>query len=178
MEIELERTYLLKAIPRDLHKCKSIEILDIYIPGSHPHPVLRARRRGGAFEITKKQPVVLEDSSRQSEQTIPLSEEEFLDFAKLPGKRVRKARYYFPFDGVHYAEIDVFQDQLLGLVMADFEFKTLEEKESFVMPEFCLAEVTEEKFAAGGVLSGKAYRDVETVLEKYGYKKLFLNNEK
>ncbi len=41
MEIELERTFLLKYKPKDLEKYKSVEILDIYFPYSSEHPVLR-----------------------------------------------------------------------------------------------------------------------------------------
>lgn len=39
------------------------------------------------------------------------------------------------------------------------------------MPDFCLADVTQEKFTAGGILAGKKYSDIEAELEKYGYKK-------
>ena len=49
MEIELERTFLLKNIPAGLEKCKSIEIIDIYIPKSARHPVLRIRKKRRCF---------------------------------------------------------------------------------------------------------------------------------
>ena len=77
MEIELERTFLLKDIPAGLRKCKSIEIIDIYIPKSVRHPVLRIRKKGDVFEITKKYPLVGKDSSEQGEHSISLTKEEF-----------------------------------------------------------------------------------------------------
>ena len=69
-------------------------------------------------------------------------------------------------------EIDIFQDKLAGLVIADFEFQTDEEMASFKMPSFCLAEVTGEEFPAGGMLAGKSYKDIEKDLSRFGYRKL------
>jgi len=173
MEIELERTFLLKKIPEGLKDCKSIEIFDIYIPQLVEHPILRIRKRGDVFEITKKSPVDLNDCSEQSEETILLTKEEFSGFLKVDGKRLRKIRYYYPIDN-KTAEIDVFLDDLEGLVTADFEFDSVEEKKSFVMPDFCLVDVTQEKGTAGGILAGKKYSDIQSVLDKYGYKKLVI----
>ena len=171
MEIELERTFLLKKFPADLKNLKSMEVSDIYIPLAARHPHLRIRKKGEKFEITKKHPAEGNDSSRFSEETIPLTKEEWLELATVQGKRVRKIRHYYQFDS-NMAEIDVFQDDLQGLVLVDFEFKTAEEKDNFSMPDFCLAEVTQEELTAGGFLAGKKYEEIEEKLRKYGYKKL------
>lgn len=40
------------------------------------------------------------------------------------------------------------------------------------MPDFCLVDVTQEEFAAGGMLSGKKYQDIQNKLDQFGYKKL------
>lgn len=171
MEIELERTYLLKSVPPNLDKCGFREIVDTYLPQSVEHPKLRIRRFGDVFEITKKAPLVLKDSSRQGEETISLSQEEYRGLCGVGGKEARKVRYYFPYKNTT-AEIDVFQDDLKGLVLVDFEFETMDEKDRFIMPDFCLAEVTQEKGLAGGMLAGKKYSDLEAALKKYGYKKI------
>lgn len=170
MEIELERTFLLKKFPVDLGTLRSVEVFDIYIPKSASHSHLRIRKKGDKFEITKKHPVEGKDSSHLSEETIPLTEKEFTEFTQLEGRRVRKIRYYYQF-GANTAEIDVFQDGLEGLILVDFEFKTSEEESDFMMPDFCLAEVTQEKFTAGGVLAGKKYEDLEEELGRYNYRK-------
>ncbi len=106
MEIELEKTFLLKNFPVDLRTLKSMEVFDIYFPEAEEHPILRIRKKGDKYEITKKHPMEGTDSSRQSEETIPLTQEEFLEFIKLPGKRVRKIRHYYAM-GDDMAEIDV-----------------------------------------------------------------------
>ena len=175
MEIELERTFLLKSIPAGLEKCKSIEILDIYIPKTAEHPILRIRKKGDFFEITKKCPIKGNDSSEQGEYTISLSKEEFDELSQLKGKGFRKIRYFYPFDG-KTAEIDVYLDDLKGLVLVDFEFEGREEKNKFEMPNFCLTDVTQEKFTAGGMLAGKKYSDLQSTLEKWGYKKIITKN--
>jgi adenylate cyclase len=171
--IELELTYLAKCIPDSLASCKQKEIFDIYIPKSREHPTLRIRKNGEKFEMTKKEPVMQGDSSKQEEHTIPLTEEEFNELAVLKGKRVRKIRYLYPINE-KIAEVDVFQDKLSGLVLVDVEFNSEEEKAAFKMPDFCLADVTQEKFTAGGMLCGKSYKDIKEELKKYKYKKLKL----
>ena len=68
--------------------------------------------------------------------------------------------------------MDVFQDQLKGLVLIDFEFKTISEKSSFKTPSIALADVTQENFTAGGVLAGKSYQDIEPELARFNYQKI------
>jgi len=58
------------------------------------------------------------------------------------------------------------------LVVVDFEFNTLDERDSFTMPDFCLADVTQDLFIAGGMLCGKKYADIEEELKKYNYEKI------
>ena len=171
--IELEKTYLLKEIPNGLKECKSKEVIDIYIPKTSEHPTLRVRKSGDKLEMTKKEPVKQGDSSTQKEQTIILTEKEFNSLMNLDGKKAHKIRYYYNHNG-RQAEIDVFQGPLKGLILADFEFNSKEEKDSFEMPDFCLKEVTQELFIAGGMICGKSYEDIEENLKRFNYLKLFM----
>tara|TARA_Y100000310_G_C20687703_1_gene820161 strand:+ start:1052 stop:1567 length:516 start_codon:yes stop_codon:yes gene_type:complete len=169
---EYELTYLAKKIPEGLKNCKSKEIIDNYIPKSREHSTLRIRKNGDKFEMTKKEPIE-DDASEQLEQTIILREDEFDELMKLDGKKLRKIRYYYKYKG-RIAEIEIFQDDLNGLVLIEFEFDTKEEKNNFQMPDFCLADVTKEVFVAGGMICGKKYEDIKEDLDKYNYKKLML----
>lgn len=172
--IELEKTYLVKKLPESLKSCKFKEIVDVYIPKFSDHPKLRLRKNGNKFELTKKEPVNDGDASYQEEQTIILTETEFNALnQQLEGKRIHKIRYFYDYKG-RTAEFDVFQDDLAGLVIVDFEFATLEEKDNFQMPDFCLVEITQEVFIAGGMICGKTYKDIESNLERFEYSKLFL----
>ena len=42
------------------------------------------------------------------------------------------------------------------------------------MPDFCLKEVTQELFIAGGMICGKSYEDIEENLKRFNYLKLFM----
>lgn len=173
MTEEFELTFLIKELPENfsLEETPFKEILDIYLPTVSDHAILRIRKQGEVFEITKKTPVSGTDSSHQNENTIPLSKEEFEELSALPGKRVRKIRYYYTENDTTY-EIDIFQDSLQGLILVDVEFTSHVEKENFVAPNWTLADITQEKFIAGGVLAGKSYEDIKTSLAQYSYEKL------
>src|SRR6185436_9221926 len=103
---ELELTYLAKELPKEALVSASVEMLDIYIPASASHPVLRIRKNGDKFEITKKEPLQEGDASRLLETTIPLTAGEYAELAQLSGKRVEKTRFYYREEGTTY-QIDV-----------------------------------------------------------------------
>jgi CYTH domain-containing protein len=165
--LELEKTFLVKKIP-ELAGCSCKEIFDIYIPVSGHQSRLRIRKNGNTYEITKKYPVKSGDASKQIEETVSLTEEEFGVLLKIDGKKIRKMRYMYEFDG-RMCELDVFLDELKGLVLVDFEFENLQEMKKFKMPAFCLADVTQENFVSGGRLCGKKYADIEGELKRFGY---------
>lgn len=171
--IERERTFLAKNLPQDILKHRSKEIVDVYFYNNDIASRFRLRKNGTSYEMTKKFITDPSDVSTQIEQTITLSETEFYLFNKIPGKRLRKIRYYYPHDDVT-AEFDVFQDELQGLVLVEFEFRTIEEFESFKQPDFCLVEVTQEDFIAGVNLAGSSYHDIENTLNSFNYRTLGL----
>ncbi|MFC1598602.1 hypothetical protein ACFL2U_01130 [Patescibacteria group bacterium] len=172
--IEYENTYLMKFVPKDLILAEYIEIIDIYIPRKTTHPRLRIRKRENRYEICKKFPVKPGDGSEQHEFTIPLDGNEFDELnTNLKGKRARKYRYLYKHEN-RIAEIDVFQDDLNGLISVDFEFDNENDKNQFIMPNFCLVDVTQETAIAGGMLVGKSYSDIAPILDKYNYKPLFI----
>ena len=171
--IELEKTYLAKSIPAGLAESKYVDIADSFFPESARHPHLRLRRRGDMYEITKKQPVDNTDISKQVENTIPLSLGEYENLYLAGGKKFAKRRYQYPYQG-RFAEVDVYQEDLSGLVIVDFEFDNEAAKNSFVMPDFCLVEVTQNESLAGGVLCGKKYSELEPELTGLGYSRINL----
>ena len=171
--LELERTFLASRIPDGLSQCHFKEMRDHYFPVHSRHAKLRARMRGDAYELTKKTPVNEGDASSQIEETIRLTREEFDAICLAPSKVVSKRRYYLPF-GDLTAEVDVFKGGLEGLVLVDFEFQDEDSMRRFSPPGFCLADVTQEEFIAGGALCGKDYADIAGMLEKFGYRAISL----
>lgn len=166
-EVEIEKTYLARAFPEGLMQAPSYKMIDVYVPEDSGHPQLRLRKKGDRHEITKKQPVG-DDASHQIEQTIPLTEQEFASLSRASSRRIEKTRYVMTIDG-HEAEIDVFECDLNGLVLIDFEFSSIEARDTFTPPACCLADVTHEKFIAGGLLAGRAYADIKPELDRFNY---------
>ena len=170
--LEIERTYLAKSLPENIKELPCKETIDIYLPSKiNGHAPLRIRKQGDKFEITKKYRLNEDDGSQLIEETINLTKNEFdLLSEEIKGLRVEKSRYIFEYED-KTAEIDIFKGDLEGLVIIEFEFGTEEEMKEFKMPDFCLADVTEEKFIWGGVLCRSTYADLEPKLNEFGYKK-------
>lgn len=170
-QLERERTFLAKELPQEIKTTKPTRIVDIYIPDTPAHSYLRLRQNGERYEITKKTPATVGDASEHIEQTIPLTKDEFVALSGCSAKRVAKDRYRVVINGTP-AEVDVFIEDLAGLVLIDFEFDTEAEKNNFTPPSIALADVTQEDFIAGGLLAGKTYSAIAPELARFCYKKL------
>ncbi len=171
LEIELELTYLARSLPVEISDVAPKRLLDIYVPEISNSPFIRLRKKGNEYKITKKKPIDDNDASRQSEQTIPLDHDEFDALSVASKRSVEKDRYKVVIGG-NTAEVDIFDGALKGLVLIDFEFETIEAKAAFNPPEYCLADVTQERFVAGGQLAGCSYADIEADLARFEYIKL------
>jgi len=171
--IELERTFLAKSLPENLEEYPHKDIVDMYVENGSDHATLRIRKNGDSYKIVRKTLIDNTDVSKQLETIIELNKAEYESFSGTKSRNIEKTRYLYTYQG-RVAEYDIFKGGLDGLVIIDFEFETEEEKDAFVMPDFCLVDVTQEDFIAGGVLAGKSYKDIESELERFGYKKLSL----
>jgi CYTH domain-containing protein len=176
MEVEFEREmkFLLKSLP-DLSNCERQEMVDIYIPRKEGHAAIRIRKKGERFVITKTTEAFEEGIKVLKEETIGITEEEFEVFRTMKDAKIlEKTRYVYPL-GDRKMEIDVFHGRHDGLVLAEVEFKSLEELKAFEKPDFCLAEVTKEDYLAGGVLYKLDWKDIVDKLDKLGYERLVLD---
>jgi len=70
--------------------------LDIYIPLESDHAHIRIRKHGDSMIIMKKELTTPGDLSSMKESVIDLDQEEFNALQQVPGKRIHKRRYYFP----------------------------------------------------------------------------------
>jgi CYTH domain-containing protein len=168
---EIEVTYLAAAIPPGLENCEHKRISDTYFPASAPHAKLRIRQNGDTFELTKKTQADPNDAGNQQEENMVLTLGEYGALAAGEGRSVTKTRYFLPYNGLT-AEVDIFEGPLAGLVIVEFEFESADAKAAFAMPDFCLADVTQEEFVAGGVLAGKSYSDLQPELDRFHYQPL------
>lgn len=167
-ELEIEKTYLLKHLPEGLLASPFKDIEDLYLPKGAPHAHLRIRKSGDFFTITKKEPVPGESASIHEEHNIKLTASEFAALQNCDCDRISKRRYYYQHNN-RVVEVDFFFAQLAGLALADFEFSSKEEMVGFQVPDFCLADVTEEDFIAGGVLCRQSFASLLPELNRYQY---------
>lgn len=170
-EREIELTFLASMLPQDLDQAQHVVIEDIYIPEDDEFPPLRLRRKGDMFEITRKMPAVTGDYSQHIEHTIPLDQKTYEILSQVSARRLRKKRYLTIIANMP-AEVDVFEDELEGLVLIEFEFTAKSALENFQKPTECLIDVTQDRQILGGQLAGKSYDDIKGWLESKGYTKL------
>jgi CYTH domain-containing protein len=160
--IEIEKTFLIKNIPSDLGKYKSIKIRQGYIITGKS--VIRIRQFGDKFELTKKVPLKENDFSQYEETNICLIEAEFEKLWKLVDKSLEKNRYFIPINNDLVVELNIFLGDLSGLSMAEVEFDSEMEMNNFNPPEWFGRDVTQEDFSANLFLAGKAYEEIKKFL--------------
>lgn len=166
--IEIEKTYLCPRLPTEYTVGEPMRMIDVYIPAMSPHPALRLRQKGDSYEITKKTPIN-GDPSRQLEETIHITKEEFDALLATSTRRIEKLRVPLRYEGFD-GELDVFDGEHRGLVLVDFEFVSTADQKRFVQPDFCSADVTLEDAIAGGILSGLSHEELFAILrDTYGY---------
>lgn len=140
MGIEIERKYLLSAVPDWLEECRSEMIEQGYL-SLEDEVEVRLRRRGDGHRLTVK-------SGRglvRGEQEIELAADQFEALWPLTeGRRVLKRRYLRESSQGTF-EIDVFEGELAGLLMAEMEFSSVEASEEFDPPGWLGAEVSADR---------------------------------
>ena len=162
--IERERRFLL-AGPPPLMAVTGRRITDRYLPGTR----LRLRRIDNLpsgdreFKITQKIPASRPGYVQGLITNTYLSAAEYDLLATLPAAVLSKTRLSVPPLG-----IDVFEPPLHGLIMADVEFSTDREAESFLPPPEAVAEVTDDSRFTGGSLVSARRHDLLAWLAEYG----------
>jgi CYTH domain-containing protein len=152
--VERERRYLLRGLPDGLRvNSPHTQIFDNYITGTR----LRLRkirvpeRREWTWKLTQKFAPDPRDFSRTVIANIYLSRIEYETLAVFEGNEIRKNRYPYEHGGRMFA-VDVFLGPLHGLLLAETEFETDEELDSFPLPSFAAREVTNDELFTGGRL--------------------------
>ena len=134
--VEVERKFVVPD-PPDLEGADSDEIEQGYLAIGAEGEV-RVRRKGDRLLLTAKRG---EGLSRQ-EAEIELDRERFDRLWPLTeGRRLHKRRHVIPHDGLEI-EVDVYDGDLEGLVVAEIEFPSEEEAREFEPPGWLGEEVT------------------------------------
>jgi adenylate cyclase len=137
MATETERKFLVNGEFRHM-AVRQITITQSYLL-KDPFKTIRLRITDDKAYITIKTPFTKESIARNEwEFQIPLDDANEIIKICLPGK-VSKTRYIIP-SGRHTFEVDVFHDKNEGLVIAEIELGSEDEK--FEIPDWLGAEVT------------------------------------
>lgn len=160
--IERERKFLLQDLPEGLTRADHhLQITDNYITGTRLRirKVRDPRTNKWTVKFTQKFAPDENDLSRTVITNIYLNAQEAEILSVFEANEVRKNRYKFEYEGRTFG-IDMFLGDLFGLVLAEISFDNDEEMESFLMPRFALAEVTNNSRFSGGTLSELTFAEL------------------
>jgi len=137
---EVERKWLVKELP-DISRRKGEEIRQGYITATPGGTEVRVRQKGKKFFETVKTGTGL----KRGEIEVELSRKQFkVLWPATRGRRLEKVRYTLKWRG-RKIELDVYKTKLVGLKLAEVEFKSLKEANAFEPPEWFDKEVTADK---------------------------------
>ena len=136
--MEIERKFLISKenLPADLDAYPHHKLEQGYLSTA---PVVRIRKEDDNYYLTYKSKGLM----TREEYNLPLNEESFTHLKeKIDGLLIQKRRYLIPFAEKYTIELDVFEGALAPLVLAEVEFETEEEANTFVPPEWFGEDVT------------------------------------
>lgn len=139
---EIERKYLLSALPPHAASARSAELAQGYVPGTNIHE--RLRREAEAGEVRLVRTIKLGRGVERIEVEESVTPELFARLWSLTeGARVEKRRYFVP-DGDRTWEIDEFTDR--ALVLAELELDSADEAVLFPdwLAPYVIREVTDD----------------------------------
>ena len=135
--MEIERKYLVNHVPADYMEFPCHAIEQAYLCTS---PVVRIRREDDSYYLTYKGKGLM----TREEYNLPLTEKAYAHLLKkADGKILSKRRYLIPIPETSLTiELDIFSGDYEGLVLAEVEFQTEEDANSFVPPSWFTRDVT------------------------------------
>jgi CYTH domain-containing protein/8-oxo-dGTP pyrophosphatase MutT (NUDIX family) len=141
--VEIERKWLVHELPADeLRNAPADAIAQGYLATGHDGDAeVRVRRRGKRTFITVKSTGGLE----RVEEELAIDERTFASLWPLTeGRRVEKTRHLVP-HGDATLEVDVYEGDLDGLVVAEVEFESRQASAVFIPPSWLGEDVTEDE---------------------------------
>lgn len=123
--MEIERKFLITQLPDNLQQYHSYTIEQGYLCTD---PVVRIRQQDNDYFLTYKSKGFL---SRE-EYNLPLTKESYFHLrTKADGHLISKTRYLIPLESGLKIELDIFHGVHAPLVLAEVEFRSEEEANSF-----------------------------------------------
>ena len=130
--IEIEKKFLINKLPFDIAVFPCEKIMQGYISISPDGTEVRLRKRDKKFFLTVKSAGEI----KRKEVEIEISDKQFEKlwlFTK--GKRIIKTRYNIPYSN-YLIEVDFYNGDLQGFMVAEVEFNNEEDLDNFRPPEW------------------------------------------
>ena len=144
--MEIERKYLLKKLPENLSLYPHRHLEQGYLCVA---PVVRVRKDDDKYELTYKSGGMMV----REEYNLLLTKDAYEHLkTKIDGRLITKKRYMIPYQN-HMIELDIFENDLAPLTIAEVEFESEEDANSFTPPEWFGKDVTFSKAYHNSVLS-------------------------
>ena len=134
--MEIERKFLITELPENLtqYNCRRIE--QGYLCTA---PVVRIRRQDEEYYLTYKSKGMMV----REEYNLPLTAEAYAHLReKTDGNLISKQRYLIPLNETLTAELDIFDAPFAPIMLAEVEFSSEEEANSFIPPAWFGEDVT------------------------------------
>ena len=139
--MEIERKFLLPDLPPDLDRHPGKLIEQGYLAFSPEGVEVRVRRKGDEHFLTVKRG----SGMSRLEVELPLPARDFDTLWPLTAHcRVRKTRHRLPGPGSLTVEVDIYEDKLAGLRVAEVEFPDEDAARAFRPPEGFGREITDD----------------------------------
>ena len=138
-QIERERVFLVKELPVDINKYKTIPISVGDFFESNSRDALKIKQKGDRYYLIKKETAT---THKRMEHIIDIKQGEFNALIKCAIQFHRKNRYIYPYKK-YECEVDYYLDRLDGYVRVEVEFNNDEDMLNFTPPEWFDSEITE-----------------------------------
>lgn len=153
--MEIERKYLIKSIPFNPDNYRSRKIEQAYLSTD---PVVRVRRDNDEYYLTYKSKGFIV----REEYNLPLTRESYEHLLKkADGNIITKTRYEIPEKDNLTIELDIFEGKFKGLILAEVEFESEADANSYIPPEWFLEDVSNDSTYHNSTLSQKDFSITE-----------------
>lgn len=150
--MEIERKFLPTKLPENLEDYEMHRIEQGYL---NTDPVVRIRRSDDDYYLTYKSRGLL----AREEYNLPLDAKSYEHLKpKADGRVIKKRRYLIPLDERLTVELDVFEEDLAPLFLAEVEFESEDEANAFVPPAWLGPDVTQNPRYHNSTMSRPDYK--------------------
>lgn len=134
--MEIERKFIPKDLPENLNQYKHHKIEQAYL---NTAPVVRIRKQDDEYFLTYKGGGMM----AREEYNLPLNETSYNHLLeKADGNIITKTRFLIPIHDGLTAELDIFEGKFAGMLLVEVEFDSVEQANSFILPEWFGEDVT------------------------------------